>query len=114
MGMSKTNVPRKINQKKKKETRSLQANVITVVRWGIKLLAAGNSRLIKTGDQRIGQRKETESIEVLLGCTKASTIEYKNSEVLFEVDLAILILSNPPNDNTHGKGNNKMEKEKRW
>ena len=41
-------VLRKINLEKKKETRSLQASVITAARWGIKLQTAGNLRLIKT------------------------------------------------------------------
>ena len=58
MHIGKTNALRRINQKKKKETRSLQASLITVIRWGIKLQAAWNLRLIKTRDPRIGRRKK--------------------------------------------------------
>ena len=51
------------------------------------------------------------NIEVLFGCIEGSVIEYKNSEVLFEVDLweialqkleEILVLNNPPDDNKNG------------
>ena len=58
MGISKTNVLRRINPKKKKQTRSFWASVISEEKWGIKLQAAGNSRLIKTRDQRIERRKK--------------------------------------------------------
>ena len=37
IGISKTNVWRRINPKKKKEAKSLWASVITLVRWDIKL-----------------------------------------------------------------------------
>ena len=58
------------------------------------------------------------NIEVLLGCTKASTIEYKSRKVLFEIDLRELELqklneipvpSNPSDDNRKGMGNINME-----
>ena len=57
--MNKTNVPTRINQKKKKETRDFWASAVTAVRWGISLETAGNIRLIKTRGARIGTRKKT-------------------------------------------------------
>ena len=53
-----------------------------------------------------------------MGCTKASAIEYENSEVLFRIDLwelmlqkleKILVPSNAPNDNKNGFGNINMK-----
>ena len=57
--MNKTNVPRRINLKKKKDTRNFLAHVITVVWWGIMLQTDGNMKLIKTRGLRIGRRKKT-------------------------------------------------------
>ena len=58
MGINKINVPRRANLRKGIETRSFQASAITVVRWGTKLQTAGNIRLIKTRDPRIGRRRK--------------------------------------------------------
>ena len=70
------------------------------------------------------EEKEVEalSIEVLLGCNKASAIEYKNSKVLFEIDLwelalqklkEILVPINQPNDSKNGTSNINMEDNKK-
>ena len=57
-----------------------------------------------------------------MGCIKASTIEYKNSEVLYRIDLwdlslqklvEILIPSNPPDDNKNGVGSINTEENKK-
>ena len=61
MDISKTNVPRRIKQKKN-ETRSLQASVSTVARWGIKLQAAGNLRRIKIRDLKSWKKKEEKEV----------------------------------------------------
>ena len=57
-GQKQTNVPRRINQKKKKKERKFQAYSTTAVRRGINLQTAGNMRLIKTRGPRIGRRKK--------------------------------------------------------
>ena len=53
-----------------------------------------------------------------MGCTKASAIEYKNSKVLFKIDLwelalqklkEVLVPSNPPDDSKNGTGNINMK-----
>ena len=56
MGINKTNVLRRIKSKKKKEMGSSSASAITAARWDIKMLAAGNSRLIKI--QELGRRQK--------------------------------------------------------
>ena len=64
---------------------------------------------------------EASNIEILLGCTKTSTVKYENGEVLFENDLWELALqkldkipvpSNPPDDNKNNMGNIIMEETK--
>ena len=58
MGISKINVLRRINHRKKKKTRNFWESAITVVRWGIRLETAGNTWLIKTRGPRIGRKKK--------------------------------------------------------
>ena len=53
MGINKTNVLKRINEKKKKETINFQASSITVERWGIMLQTIGNMMLIKTRGPKI-------------------------------------------------------------
>ena len=62
------------------------------------------------------------NVEVPLGCTKTSTIDYENTKVLFEIDLCELALQkleeipvsgNVPEDNKNGKGNINMEESKK-
>ena len=53
-GISKTNVPRRTNQKKKRKQGVYRQNSTTVIRCGIRPQIAGNMRLIKTRDPRIG------------------------------------------------------------
>ena len=58
------------------------------------------------------------NVEVLLGCIKTSTRDYRKREVLFKIDLwelalrtldKILVPNNPPNDNKNDMGNINME-----
>ena len=58
MGINKTNVLRRINQKKKKEIRNFWAGAVTAARWVIRLQTAGNMRLIKIRDSRVRRRKK--------------------------------------------------------
>ena len=61
------------------------------------------------------------NVEVLLGYTKTSTMEYKTDKVLFKINLWELALqkldkipvpSNPPDDNKNNMGNVNIEKNK--
>ena len=57
-GHTQNECPTKNKSGEEKGKRSLQANAITVVRWGINPQIAGNMRLIKKRDPRIGRRKK--------------------------------------------------------
>ena len=59
MCRSKINVPRRISLRKGKETRSLWASVITVVRWDTRLQTAGKIKPVKTRGPRIGGTNKT-------------------------------------------------------
>ena len=81
-------------------------------------LEANKDKRPKNWQKKEEKEVGASNIEVLLGCTKASTIKYKNSEVLFKIDLwefvlqkleEISIPNNPPEDNEMGTGNSNME-----
>ena len=75
----------------------------------------------KSANWKKKEDKEVEAtnVEVLLGCTKTSAIEYETDEALFEFDLwelalqklnEVLVPSNPPDESKHNKGNTNKEK----
>ena len=49
---------KKNKSEEEKGNKTFQASATTVVRWGIRPSIAGNMRLIKTRDPRIGRRKK--------------------------------------------------------
>ena len=71
----------------------------------------------KKKDKEIG----ASNVEVLLGCTKTSAIEYETDEVLLKIDMwelalqkfdKIPISSNPPDDNKNDMGHINIERTK--
>ena len=59
MGINKINVPRRINLRKRKETKNVLVSAITAVRRGTSLQTTGNMKQIKTRGPRIGRKKKT-------------------------------------------------------
>ena len=57
--MNKTNVPRRIKQRKKKETMIFLASAIIAVRCDMRLQTTGIMRLIKTRGPRLARKKKT-------------------------------------------------------
>ena len=85
-------------------------------------LEANKDKRLKNWEKKEEKEVGASNIEVLLECTKASTIDYTSSEPLFEIDLCEIALqkleeipipSNPLDDNKNGMGNINMEESKK-
>ena len=80
---------------------------------------ANNDKSPKNWKKKEEKEVGASNLEVLLGCTKISTIKYETNEALFKIDLwelalqkldKIPVLSNPLNDNKNTMGNIYIEK----
>ena len=86
--------------------------------WGHE---ANKGKRPKNWKKKEDKEEGASNVEVLLGCTEASAIEYKTEEAIFKIDLwelvlqkldKILVPSSPPDDNKNNMGNINKEKTK--
>ena len=95
MGINKSKVLRRMNLRKRKETRNFLAHAITVVRLGTNHCwehEANKNKRPKNWEKKEDAEVGASSIKVLWICTRTSAIIYETDNILFKVNLWELAL----------------------